>query len=62
GVGPLDGLLSGGLVVRFSRDNDGVLVYQLARGIGKSRERKSDSMHLTLVNPLLMLFLEVTTP
>lgn len=61
-VSPLVKLLRWGLVVGFGRDDDGVLVHQLAGGVGEGGERKSDAMHLSLANALVMLFLKITTP
>lgn len=43
-------------------DHDGVLVHELTGWIGESWEGQGDPLHLTLINSLIMLFLQVTTP
>lgn len=53
-------LLRGGLVL--GRDDDGVLVHQLAGGVGESRQGQGDPLHLALIHPLLVLLLQVSTP
>lgn len=63
GVAALDGALRRRrLLSRLSCHHDGVLVHQLAGGVGKCREGKRDAVHLALVHTLLMLLLQVTTP
>lgn len=54
-------LLDGGRLV-LCRDYDGVLVYQLAGGVGESRQGQGDPLHLALVHSLLVLLLQVPTP
>lgn len=54
-------ILDGGRLV-LCHDYDGVLVYQLAGGVGESRQGQGDPLHLTLVHSLLVLLLQVPTP
>lgn len=43
-------------------DNNGVFIYKLTGGIGESRQGQGDPLHLTLIDPLLVLLLQVLTP
>lgn len=56
-----DALLLGGRLV-LGRDDDGVLVHQLAGGVGESRQGQGDPLHLALIHPLLVLLLQVSAP
>lgn len=60
-IAAVDGLLLGGRLV-LGRDDDGVLVHQLAGGVGESRQGQGDPLHLALIDPLLVLLLQVSTP
>ena len=53
-------VLAGGGV--SGRDHDGVLVHQLAGGVGEGGQRQGDTLHLPLVHALLVVLLQVTTP
>lgn len=53
-------LVGGG--VALGRDDDGVLVHQLAGRVGEGRQRQVDPLHLALVHPLLVLLLQVSAP
>lgn len=50
----------GHLVLRS--DHNGVLVHQLAAGVGEGRQGQVDPLHLALVHPLLVLLLYVPAP
>lgn len=53
--------LNGGhLVLRC--DHDGVLVHQLAAGVGESGQGQVDPLHFAFVHPLLVLLLHVPAP
>lgn len=60
-IAAVDALLLGGRLV-LGRDDDGVLVHQLAGGVGESRQGQGDPLHLALIHPLLVLLLQVSTP
>lgn len=51
-----------GAGVALGRDDDGVLVHQLAGRVGEGRQRQVDPLHLALVRPLLALLLHVPAP
>lgn len=61
GVAALDGASRRRLLGRFGRHHDGVLVHQLARGIGEGGERERDAVHFSLVHALIVLLLQVAT-
>lgn len=54
-------LLDGGHLV-LRRDHNGVLVHQLAGGVGERGQGQVDSLHLALVHPLVVLLLHVLAP
>lgn len=60
-IAAVHALLLGGRLV-LGRDDDGVLVHQLAGGVGESRQGQGDPLHLALIHPLLVLLLQVSTP
>ena len=53
-------VLAGGGV--SGRDHDGVLVHQLAGGVGEGGQWQGDALHLALVHALLVVLLQVATP